>query len=351
MNNEEFLKECNKFISENLTIDRIDRFLNLLENFQNERLEKLSKVELVQNSLFAEYLSPSLNEAIGNQSLKQEKILFETVAQNLTQSILIALKEKIKNQFENLFGNQIEQEDFKSITQYSSIEIEKFLNNEKKNTHKLNSIIHDYVQHSQEILYDHEKISLKSVKESTIEDRLKEIQKYQNNKKFNIQELQHPKLDAQKFEREMKLLLSGDISETNINSVLKSIENFQEKFVDLLKNKVLNPTGSHVKLLPNIPEQAQLKSLKEWSWQEESVNVMKKVLKIIEKECLTLNLDNKKSILLFKNSEELESTMLDIGSLKKFNSDVKKSLIENLNNVQKILKSNKEDKNTIKNTI
>lgn len=333
--NEQFLEESKKFMSQKVTMSNVEVFLNLVEKFQSERLERLSNNAVLKNELFAEYLSPALNEMSENQTSKQERFVFETTAQHYTNSALIACKLKINAEYNNV--SDIEKNELEVIKNNSSEEIEKLLNNEKKNGHKLHTVIHDYIKDSQEYLYDFEKLALKGRSMPSIEERVKEIQKNKEEKKYNIQDLEHPKLEAQQFEREMKLLLKGDISENQIESALKRIEYFQLGFVGALKKKIHNPTGSSEKLLPNIEEQPQLKALKDWAWEEESVNVMAKVLKIIEKSSPN-SLDNTSFKELTNTSETLESIMLDIGSLKKYNDSVKTGLIENISELGKSIK-------------
>lgn len=329
--NEKFLEEGKKILSQKVTIDSLDVFLKTVEQFQEQRLERLLTPATVQNDLFAQYLSPALNEIMENQANKQDKFFFESTAQHYTNSALIALK--LKLQKEEFSGSEIEKEDYETLKVKAFEEIEKLLNTEKKNGHKFHTVIHDYIKDSQEFLYDHGKLALKGRSMPSIAERMKEIQKNKEEKKFNLQELEHPKLEAQQFEREMKLLLTGDISENQINSALKRVEEFQLGFMGALKKKVANPTAASEKLLPNVPENDQLKSLKDWAWEEESVNVMTKVLKIIKKSSSN-NLTTSSFESLNNISEGLESVMLDIGSLKKYNEAVKSGLLENLNQLK-----------------
>lgn len=333
--NEQFLEESKKFISQKVTVENVEKFFNLVEQFQEERLERLAAPTIVSNQLFTEYLSPALNEIMENQVSKQEKFTFESTAQHYTNSILIAFKMKMQKEVADL--SEVEKEDYEIVKHKATEEIEKLLNNEKKNGHKFHTVIHDYIKDSQEFLYDHSKLALKGRSMPSIEERYKEIQKNKEEKKFNVQELEHPKLEAQQFEREMKLLLNGDISENQIISALKRVEEFQLGFIGALKKKVVNPTASTEKLLPNIPELVQLKALKDWAWEEESINVMTKVLKIIQKSAPNdLTLTNFKA--LNEVSEGLESVMLDIGSLKKYNESVKTGLLDNLNSYKQEMK-------------
>lgn len=333
--NEQFLQESKKLLSNKVNLDSLNVFLKLVEDFQEQRLERLLAPVSVQNDLFAEFLSPALNEVMENQNSKQEKFFFESTAQHYTNSALIALK--LKLQKEVVSGTELEKEDYELVKHTAFEEIEKLLNTEKKNGHKFHTVIHDYIKDSQEFLYDHGKLALKGRSQPSIAERVKEIQKNKEDKKFNAQELEHPKLEAQQFEREMKLLLTGEISENQINSALKRVEDFQLGFVGALKKKINNPTGASDKLLPNVPENDQLKALKDWAWEEESANVMGKVLKIIKKSSphniTPASLENLNTM-----SEGLESIMLDIGSLKKYNEVVKISLLDSLDSLKVNLK-------------
>lgn len=338
MNNEQFLEESKKFISEKITSENVNNFFNLVTEFQKERLGNLSKTTTVNNQLFSEYFSPALNEVMENQLSRQEKINIESVAQHYTNSALIALRMKMQKEITEL--NEPEKREYEIIKNKANEEIEKLLNNEKKNSHKFHTVMYSYIVESQEFLYDHQKLALKGRSIPSIEERNKEIQKNKDDKKFNIQELEHPKLESQQFEREMKLLLSGEISENQINSVLKRVEEFQLGFVGFLKKKIKNPTGALEKLVPNVIETDQLKALKDWSWGEESTNVMDKVLKIISKSAAFSPSESAQSVLdnisvtklneLNKMTEKLESIMLDIGSLKKYNEEVKTGLLDHL---------------------
>lgn len=331
--NEHFLKESKKFIAQEVTMINVESFLKLVEQFQNERLERLANNDILKNELFAEYLSPALNEMSENQTSKQTRLFFETIAQHYTNSALIAYKLKIVTEYDI---SEIEKNEVEVIKDKTLEEIEKLLNNEKKNGHKFHTIIHEYIKDSQEYLYDNEKLALKGRSMPSIEERIKEIQKNKEEKKYHIQELEHPKLEAQQFEREMRLRFKDGIFENQIESVLQRIEYFQLGFIGALKKKINNPTGSSEKLFPKLDEQPQLKALKDWAWEEDSVNVMTKVLKIIDKS--SINLENT----LFKDlnniSEKLESILLDIGSLKKYNDSVKIGLIESINELGKNVK-------------
>lgn len=335
--NEKFLEESKKFMSEKVSKKSLDNFLSLVGNFQEERLNRLASNNVIKNSLFSESFSPALNEMIENQNNKQEKFFFESMAQNYVNTSLIACKIKIKKDF-NLADKE-KKEELEAIKVDALAEIEKLLNNEKKNGHKLHTVIYDYIKDSQEYLYDHEKLALKERNMPSIEDRAKEIQKNQKDKIFSFQELEHPKLEVQQFEREMKLLLKGEILENQIESVLKRTEDFQLGFIDALKKKIINPTSATEKLLNNLPEHLQLKSLKDWAWEEESVNVMKKVLKIVGKNSPE-NLDKVILKKLNQVAEGLDLIMLDIGSLKKYNGPVTTDLIDNLNCLKKEIKKN-----------
>ena len=160
--------------------------------------------------------------------------------------------------------------------------------------------------------------------------------KNKETKKYNIQELEHPKIDAQQFEKEMKLLLAGDIQSNQIESALERINSFQLGFIGTLKKKINNPTAANEKLLPSVLETDQLKALKDWAWEEESINMMNKVLKTIQKSSNgVVDLTQTQFNEIKELTEQLESIMLDIGSLKKYNKEVK----EDLNNQ---IKSNKK---------
>lgn len=341
MTNEQFLEESKQIMSQKVTMDNVNNLVKLVAGFQEERLERLANPTTVKNDLFAQYLSPALNETIENQMSKQEKFFFESMAQNYTNTTLIAYKFKIQEELKT--ASEVEKSTLETIQSHATEEIEKLLNNEKKNGHKFHTVIHDYIKDSQEYLYDHNKLANKGRSMPSIVERAKELQKNKEDKKFNMQELDHPKLEAQQFEREMKLLLKGDITDNQINSALKRMEDFQLGFIDALKKKIYNPTGATEKLLVNIPDQPQLKSLKDWAWEEESVNVMNKVLKIIQKSTSS-DLVNTNFKVLNQVSENIESIMLDIGSLKKYNDSVKTGLLEN---VEK-LKENTKLTNTLK---
>lgn len=335
ISNEQFLEESKKFISNKVTLESVVKFLDLVEKFQEERLERLIAPTTMSNDLFAEYFSPALNEILENQTNKQEKFTFESIAQHYTNSALVAFKMKVQKDMTEL--TEVEKEDYEIVKKKAYEEIEKLLNNEKKNGHKFHTVIHDYIKDSQEFLYDHSKLAAKGRSMPSIEERYKEIQKNKEEKKFNAQELEHPKLEAQQFEREMKLLLNGDISDHQITSALKRVEEFQLGFIGALKKKVVNPTSATEKLLPSIPEQMQLKALKDWAWEEESINVMNKVLKIIQKSAHD-NLSDTSFNSLNEVAEGLESIMLDIGSLKKYTQEVKDSLLTHLNDYKQEMK-------------
>lgn len=327
ISNEQFLELSKKVISEPLNSNNVENFLNIVEKFQEERLERLLDTTVVNNNLFAQYLSPALNEMMENQQSKQERFMFESTAQHYTNSILIALRMKMQQEEKSL--PEAQKEDFLTIKNQTNEVIEKLLNNEKKNGHKFHNVIHDYVKDSQEFLYDHEKLALRGRSMPTIAERAKEIAKNKDDKKFNMQELDHPKLEAQQFERDMKSVLKGDISENQVLTALKRVEEFQLGFIGSLKKKVINPTGSAEKLVSTIPELAQLKALKDWAWEEESVNVMAKILKTVQKSGVNLDTTNYQDLQTI--TEKLDSVMLDIGSLKKYNKEVKTGLLENLN--------------------
>lgn len=333
--NEQFLEESKKFMSQKVNMDNLDIFLVLVSKFQEERLQRLASPSTIKNNLFAEYFSPALNEMIENQNNKQEKYFFESIAQNYVNTSLVACKSKIQVELNN--ATNIEKEELESIKSHSMTEIEKLLNNEKRNAHKFHTVIHDYIKDSQEYLYDHDKLALKERNMPSIEDRAKELQKNQKEKDFRLQELEHPKLEVQQFEREMKLLLKGDISNNQITSALKRVEEFQLGFIGALKKKITNPMSASEKLLRNMPEQPQLKALKDWAWEEDSVNVMSKVLKIVQKNS-TDNVNTDSLNVLNDISEGLESIMLDVGSLKKYNQVVKTGLLENLTNLKQEIK-------------
>lgn len=326
INNEEFLETSKQFIAEKLTSSNVENFLNFVEKFQEERLERLLDTTVVNNNVFAQFLSPALNEMMENQNSKQDRVMFESTAQHYTNSILIALKMKMQQEEKTLLEPQ--KEDFLNLKEQAEEKIEKLLNHEKKNGHKFHNVIHEYIKDSQEFLYDHEKLALRGRSMPTIADRAKMFSNNKNDKKFNMQELDHPKLDAQQFERDMKSILKGDMSESQVLSALKRVEEFQLGFIGSLKKKVVNPTGSAEKLVSTIPELAQLKALKDYAWEEESVNVMAKILKTVQKS--GINLDNTSYTQLNTMTEKLDSVMLDIGSLKKYNKEVKSSLLENL---------------------
>lgn len=326
ISNEEFLELSKKVISEPLNNTTLENFFNVVEKFQEQRLERLADTKLENNTLFAQYLSPALNEMMENQNSKQARFMFESTAQHYTNSILIALKNKMQQEEKSVPESQ--KEDFLTLKTQSNESIEKLLNHEKKNGHKFHNVIHDYVKDSQEFLYDHEKLALRGRSMPSIADRAKEIAKNKDDKKFNMQELEHPKLEAQQFERDMKSVLKGDISEHQVVSALKRVEEFQLGFINSLKKKIDNPTGSAEKLIATIPELAQVKALKDWAWQEESVNVMAKILKLVQKSGVSLEHTNYEA--LHAVTEKLDSVMLDIGSLKKYNKEVKQNLLENI---------------------
>lgn len=328
INNEQFLEVSKKFIKQKLNNSNVEQFLDFVEQFQKQRLERLASTCVVENNLFAEYLSPALNEMIENQQNKHERFMFESMAQHYTNSVLVALKNKMQKEVISLSEEEKEQFAQATITE----KIEKLLNHEKKNGHKFHNVIHDYIKDSQEYLYDHEKLALRGRSMPSIAQRANEIQKNKEDKKFNMQELEHPKLDAQEFEREMKMLLKGDIGKNHIDIALRRLENFQLGFISNLKKKVVNPTGSTEKLVSTIPELGQLKALKDWSWEEQSVNVMAKVLKTVQKS--GINLEHTTYNQLSEVTEKLDLIMLDIGSFKKYNQEVKAGLLESLNDLK-----------------
>ncbi len=60
--NEKFLEEGKKILSQKVTIDSLDVFLKTVEQFQEQRLERLLTPATVQNDLFAQYLSPAYKD-------------------------------------------------------------------------------------------------------------------------------------------------------------------------------------------------------------------------------------------------------------------------------------------------
>ena len=247
---------------------------------------------------------------------------------------MVAFRLKVQKELNE--ATDLRKEDLTALASKVDSEVEILLNTEKKNSHKFHTLMHEYVKDSQEFLYDHLKLAAKGRSMPSIEERIKEYNKNKETKKYNIQELEHPKIDAQQFEKEMKLLLAGDIQSNQIESALERINSFQLGFIGTLKKKINNPTAANEKLLPSVLETDQLKALKDWAWEEESINMMNKVLKTIQKSSNgVVDLTQTQFNEIKELTEQLESIMLDIGSLKKYNKEVK----EDLNNQ---IKSNKK---------
>lgn len=332
--NESFLENVKKIMSAPASSDSFINLTDLVEKFQEERLERVLSKNLTENKLFEELFSGALNEMMENQADKNSKFVFESTAQHYTTSSLVAFRLKVQKELNE--ATDLRKEDLTALASKVDTEVEILLNTEKKNSHKFHTLMHDYVKDSQEFLYDHVKLATKGRSMPSIEERIKEYNKNKEVKKYNIQELEHPKIDAQQFEKEMKLLLAGDIQSNQIESALERINSFQLGFIGTLKKKINNPTAANEKLLPSVLETDQLKALKDWAWEEESINMMNKVLKTIQKSSNgVVDLTQTQFNEIKELTEQLESIMLDIGSLKKYNKEVK----EDLNNQ---IKSNKK---------
>lgn len=323
--NESFLENVKKIMSAPASSDSFINLTDLVEKFQEERLERVLSKNLTENKLFEELFSGALNEMMENQADKNSKFVFESTAQHYTTSSLVAFRLKVQKELNE--ATDLRKEDLTALASKVDTEVEILLNTEKKNSHKFHTLMHDYVKDSQEFLYDHVKLATKGRSMPSIEERIKEYNKNKETKKYNVQELEHPKIDAQQFEKEMKLLLSGDIKPNQIESALERVGSFQLGFISTLKKKINNPTAANEKLLPSVLEADQLKSLKDWSWEDESVNMMNKVLKTIKKASNgIMDLSHTQFEDVKELTEKLESIMLDIGSLKKYNNEVKEDL-------------------------
>ena len=149
--NEFFLEEGKKFLSQEMTRVSAENFINLVDKFQKERLERLAAISQPVSNAFSDYLPKGLNDVVEKQDDRQEKFFFESVAQSYTGSALVACKLKLE-------GTNSETEDFIVTTQKS---VEKLLNSEKKNGHKFYDLLNTYMKTSQEYLYDYKHMAKK----------------------------------------------------------------------------------------------------------------------------------------------------------------------------------------------
>ena len=204
--NESFLESAKKIMNLPASNEGLIHLTELVEKFQEERLERILSKNVTENNLFEGFFSGALNEMMENQFDKNAKFVFESTAQHYTTSALVAFRLKVQKELSE--ANDFRKEDLVALSSKVEDEVERLLNNEKKNSHKFHTVMHDYVKDSQEFLYDHVKLAAKGRSMPSIEERMKEYNnKNKEGKKFNIQELEHPKIDAQQFEKEMKLLL------------------------------------------------------------------------------------------------------------------------------------------------